>query len=288
MEGKILANIRGVYTIYADGVNYNVFSRGHLRHENKKLLVGDDVIFDEETLTIEDVKDRKNELIRPKSSNIDELLIAMSLKEPDYSSELIYKFLTYANMNNIPASVILTKADLVDDFTNINILKGDLEKLGIKVFILSPKDKERIAELKEHLKGKSTLFMGQTGVGKSTLMNEIDPSFNRLIGEYSVALNRGKHKTKEVVLFPYNDGFIGDTPGFSSLELDLFKEDLASYFPGYNKYYLDCYFSDCLHQNEKDCKIKEEITKGNLSNDAYQVYLKLLNELPYRKERYKR
>ena len=288
MEGKILANIRGVYTIYADGVNYNVFSRGHLRHENKKLLVGDDVIFDEETLTIEDVKDRKNELIRPKSSNIDELLIAMSLKEPDYSSELIYKFLTYANMNNIPASVILTKADLVDDFTNINILKGDLEKLGIKVFILSPKDKERIAELKEHLKGKSTLFMGQTGVGKSTLMNEIDHSFNRLIGEYSVALNRGKHKTKEVVLFPYNDGFIGDTPGFSSLELDLFKEDLASYFPGYNKYYLDCYFSDCLHQNEKDCKIKEEITKGNLSNDAYQVYLKLLNELPYRKERYKR
>ena len=288
MEGKILANIRGVYTIYSNGVNYNVFSRGHLRHENKKLLVGDNVVFDDETLTIEDVLDRKNELVRPKSANIDELLIAMSLKEPDYSVELIYKFLTYTNMNNIPASVILTKADLVTDFSDINILKNDLEKLGIKVFILSPKDKEGIQELKEHLKGKSTLFMGQTGVGKSTLMNEIDPAFNRLIGEYSTALNRGKHKTKEVVLFPYNDGYIGDTPGFSSLELDLFKEDLATYFPGYTKYYLDCYFSDCLHQNEKDCKIKEEIANGNLSKVAYEVYLKLLNELPYRKERFKR
>ena len=86
----------------------------------------------------------------------------------------------------------------------------------------------------------------------------------------------------------YEDGFIGDTPGFSSLELDLFKEDLAKFFPGYESHYLNCYFSDCLHQNEKDGKIKEEIKKNNLSKDAYEVYLKLLNELPYRKERYKR
>ncbi len=288
MEGKILANIRGTYTIYKDGVNYNVFSRGHLRHQNKNLLVGDNVIFDDETLTIEDVLPRKNELIRPKSANIDELLIAMSLREPDYSLELIYKFLTYANMNNIHASVVLTKADLLDDFSEVNILVKDLEKLNIKVFVISKNDLEKVNELKEYLKGKTTLFMGQTGVGKSTLMNEIDPSFNRLVGEYSLALNRGKHKTKEVILYAYNDGYIGDSPGFSSLELDIFKEDLATYFPGYNAHYLDCYFSDCLHQNEKDCKIKEEIKKGSLSQDAYQVYLKLLKELEYRKERYKR
>lgn len=288
MKGKIIANIRGTYTIFADGINYNVFSRGHLRHQNKNLLVGDEVIFDEELLTIEDLLPRKNELIRPKSSNIDEVLIAMSLKEPDYSLELIYKFLTYANMNNIPASVILTKADLVDDFAPINKLIDDLEKVGVKTFVINPNDQIPLDCLRDYLSNKTTIIMGQTGVGKSTLMNEIDPSFNRLIGEYSLALNRGKHKTKEVVLCPYKDGFIGDTPGFSSLELGIFKEDLATYFPGYNSLYTECYFSDCLHQNEKDCKIKEEMEKGHLSKDAYEVYLKLLNELPYRKERFKK
>ena len=288
MEGKILANLRGIYTIYSSGVCFNVSSRGNLRHKNITPLVGDDVIFDEMSMTIEEVKNRKNELIRPKSSNIDQLYVAMSLKEPDYSLELIYKFLTYANMNEIPAKLVLTKADLVSDFTEINILKDDLAKLGIDTFIISPKAKEEIASLKESLKGKTTIIMGQTGVGKSTLMNEIDPSFNRLIGEYSTALNRGKHKTKEVILYAYEDGFIGDTPGFSSLELDIYKEDLAHFFPGYNSYYLDCYFSNCLHQNEKDCKIKENIALGNLSKNAYEVYLKLLSELPYKKERFKR
>ena len=212
----------------------------------------------------------------------------MSLKEPDYSLELIYKFLTYANMNNIPASVILTKADLMDDFGPINKLIDDLEKVNVKTFVINPNDQIPLDCLRDYLSNKTTIIMGQTGVGKSTLMNEIDPSFNRLIGEYSIALNRGKHKTKEVVLCPYKDGFIGDTPGFSSLELGIFKEDLATYFPGYNSLYTECYFSDCLHQNEKDCNIKEEMEKGHLSKDAYEVYLKLLNELPYRKERFKK
>ncbi len=288
MEGKILSNIRGVYTIYADGVCYNVFSRGNLRHKNKTLLVGDDVIFDDELLIIEDVKDRKNELIRPKSANIDQLLVIMSLKEPDYSLELIYKFLTYANMNNIPASVVLTKADLVTDFALVYKLKEDLLKVGVETYIISPKESEEITRLKSSLKNKTTIIMGQTGVGKSTLMNEIDPSFRRLIGEYSVALNRGKHQTKEVILYAYEGGFIGDTPGFSSLELDIYKEDLATYFPGYNKYYLDCFFSNCLHQNEKECKVKEAIEKGELSKDAYKVFLKLLDELIYKKERFRK
>ena len=89
-------------------------------------------------------------------------------------------------------------------------------------------------------------------------------------------------------MLPFRDGFIGDTPGFSSLELDLYKEDLAQYFPGYEKYYLECYFSNCLHQNEKECKIKEEIEKGNLSKEGYEVYIKLLNQLEFRSQRYKK
>ena len=130
--------------------------------------------------------------------------------------------------------------------------------------------------------------MGQTGAGKSSLLNAINANYEREIGEYSKALGRGKHKTKEVILLPYNNGFIGDTPGFSSLELDIFKEDLTHYFPGYEELYLDCYFSDCLHQNEKECSVKKNIENGHLSKEAYETYLKLLSELPYHKERFKK
>ena len=100
-----------------------------------------------------------------------------------------------------------------------------------------------------------------------------------------MALGRGKHKTKEVVLLPFEGGYIGDTPGFSSLELNIYKEDLAHYFPGYEKYYLDCFYSNCLHQNEKNCKVKEAIENGELSETAHEVYIKLLSTLIYRKDR---
>lgn len=286
MEGKIVANNAGIYTIYSSGVNYNVFPKGSLKFKNKHLNVGDDVIFDDETLVIIDVKDKKNELIRPRCSNVDQLIIVMSVVEPNLSEELIYKFLTYANMNAVPSVVVLTKIDMLTDLTKVNELKSDLEKLDIKVFLTSNKDENSISEIKKVLDNKVNIIMGQTGVGKSSLINEIDPSYSRHIGEYSTALGRGKHKTKEVILLPYLNGFIGDTPGFSSLELDIFKEDIAHYFPGYNDLYLNCYFSDCLHQNEKECAVKKEIEAGKLSKSAYQIYLKLLNELPYRKERY--
>lgn len=284
MEGKIVSTSGGVYVVYSEGVNYSVFPRGNLRFQNKKLLVGDNVILDE-ALTISDVKERTNELIRPKVSNIDLLVITMSTKEPDMSLELIYKFLTYANMNEVPAAVALTKCDLLTDFTEVNNLKEDLKKLGIPLFLLSKKDKTSYDEFKNLFQNKTIVMMGQTGVGKSSLINELSPEFNRLVGEYSLALGRGKHKTKEVVLLPFMGGFIGDTPGFSSLELNLYKEDLAHYFPGYDKYYLDCFYSNCLHQNEKDCRVKEAIENGELSNSAHEVYLKLLSELIYRKDR---
>lgn len=288
MTGKVLSTVGGICRVYSDGVTYNVIPRGIFRHENKNIVAGEDVIFDDEEMVIQAVLDRKNYLIRPRSANVDLMLITMSVVEPELSQELLYKFLTYANLNGIPAAVLFTKLDRLTDFNELDRLTNDLEKLGIKVFRLSPEKTEVIEDLQAFLSEKTTIIMGQTGVGKSSAINLIDPQFDRKIGEYSKALGRGKHQTKEVILLPYKNGFIGDTPGFSSLELEIYKEDLAQYFPGYSEHYLECYFSNCLHQNEKQCKIKEEIEKGNLSKEGYEVYIKLLNSLDYKQERYKK
>lgn len=288
MTGKLLSIVGGNYKVYSNGKVFNLVSRGLLKHKDITLLAGDNVIFDENEKIIENIETRKNSLIRPRSANIDLLLITMSVVEPELSPELIYKFLTYANLNGIEAAVLFTKLDRLENAEKVFSLKNDLEKLGYKVFTLSRGNFENIGDLQGFLSDKTTIIMGQTGVGKSSAINLIDPQFNRKIGEYSEALGRGKHQTKEVILLPFRNGFIGDTPGFSSLELDLYKEDLASYFPGYEKYYLECYFSNCLHQNEKQCKIKEAINDGNLSKEGYEIYLKLLNELEYKSQRYKK
>ena len=288
MDGKILSTVGGIYKVYSNGNTYNLFSRGSIKHKSFSLCAGDNISFDEKEGVIEQAKERKNFLIRPRSANVDLMVITMSVVEPELSPELVYKFLTYANLNGIPAAVLFTKMDRLVDTSKVESLKKDLEKLGYRVFLLSPEKTEVIKELQGFLGEKTTIIMGQTGVGKSSAINLIDPHFNRKIGEYSEALGRGKHQTKEVILLPFRNGFIGDTPGFSSLELDLYKEDLAQYFPGYEKYYLECYFSNCLHQNEKECKIKEEISKGNLSKEGYEVYINLLNQLEFRSQRYRK
>ena len=288
MEGKILSTVGGIYKVYSNGKTFSLFSRGSIKHKSFSLCAGDNIIFNEKEGVIEKALDRKNSLIRPRSANVDLMVITMSVVEPELSPELVYKFLTYANLNGIPAAVLFTKLDRLNDTSKVDVLRSDLDKLGYKTFLLSRGNTQNIEELQQFFAGKTTIFMGQTGVGKSSAINLIDPSFNRKIGEYSEALGRGKHQTKEVILLPFRDGFIGDTPGFSSLELDLFKEDLAQYFPGYEKYYVECYFSNCLHQNEKECKIKEEIEKGNLSKEGYDVYIKLLNQLEFRSQRYKK
>lgn len=288
MQGKIVSTIGGVYTVYCNDITYNVFPKGIIKYKHQHLLVGDNVDFDENNLVINSILDRKNELIRPRSANIDQIIIAMSVCEPELSKELLYKFLTYVLMNDISAIVLFTKLDLIKDTKDIDNLKNDLEKLGIKVFYISKNNTDQIKNLREVLKDKETLFMGQSGVGKSSVINLIDESYSRAIGDYSFVLGRGKHKTKEVILLPYENGFIGDTPGFSSLDLEIYKEDLAQFFPGYNKFYTECFYSNCLHQNEKQCKIKEEIEKGSLSKEGYEIYLKLLNSLEYKSRRFQK
>ena len=278
MKAIILSSQYGTYNVLLENnTQLLVKPRGLLRHKKIKPVVGDIVIVDEHEFVICDILDRKNYLIRPSIANVDEVAIIMSTSEPNFSSLLIDKFISYANYFKIPACVIISKADKNYDEVMLNKKIDSLEKIGVKVIIYSNVTKLGLDKIKELFAHKIVALMGQTGVGKSSLLNELIPNSKRKIGEYSNALGRGKHQTKEVVLIKYENGFIADTPGFSSLELPMYKEDLAKCFPGFEALYDKCKFNNCLHINEKDCEVKKALLEENISQESYDNYLQILD-----------
>lgn len=275
MVGTVISKKYSTYSILSDGVIYNASIRGTLKFKGH-VYVGDEVSFTDSNYIIESVFPRHSLLKRPEISNVDQIVLVFSLVEPDFSYFLAFKYLTYANYNEIPAIIVLSKSD--KDDKQVGEIKEIFNKLNIPTYVTSSKTNEGIEEVKTLLKGKKSVFVGQSGVGKSSLLNAINFYYDREIGEYSEALGRGKHKTKEVVLLPFENGYIADTPGFSSLDLNLSKLEIAHYFPGFEKLYLSCFYSNCLHQKEKDCKILLAVKEGIIPSIAYENYLKLLLE----------
>ena len=286
MKGLIVALTCGTYAVDCDGVIYHTKPRGVFRNQGVKPLVGDIVEINPDEMIIETIYPRSSALKRPSIANISQIILVFSLKEPDFSYLLAFKYLTYANMHNIKANLVITKIDKNHDEALINEIKNVFSSVGVNTYFISNKTKEGLEEVKALFKGEVTCIMGQTGVGKSSLINAIDANYEREIGEYSMALGRGKHQTKEVVLLPYQGGYIADTPGFSSLELNLFKEDLAAFYPGFYSLYNKCYFANCLHLSENRCVVKEKVMQGEISSLAYDCYKKLSEEAIFKKERY--
>jgi ribosome biogenesis GTPase len=285
MKARIVASNSSRYIAYDNNDFFNLTPRGILKKNKKSILVGDIVEYDKNTLTIEDVYPRHNELVRPPIANIDQLLIVSSILEPDFSYELVLKYLTTANVIGVEAKVLITKIDLSKDNEKIEQIRNIFSKLGIKVYFISNFSKIGIDGIRDIFSDKITAFMGQSGVGKSSLLNEINPLFNRAIGEYSISRGRGKHKTKEVILLPFEGGFIADTPGFSSLDIELTKDELAKYYPGISNLYQKCAYRNCLHLSEPKCNVKEAVRLGILDKIIYDCYIKLSSELESVKRR---
>ncbi|NLZ15314.1 MAG: ribosome small subunit-dependent GTPase A [Erysipelotrichaceae bacterium] len=286
MKGLVVASSFGTYAVSVNGTLFYIKPRGAFRQQGIKPMVGDYVEFDEIDLVMNDVFPRSTILKRPAIANITQLVLVFSLVEPDFSYLLAFKYLTYANMHNLKVSLVITKIDKNENIKLVEQIKSTFESLNIHVYFISNKTKEGLDEVKKLFKNEVSCIMGQTGVGKSSLINAIDTNYARAIGEYSKALGRGKHRTKEVILLPYQGGYIADTPGFSALDLELSKEELAVFYPSFNTLYNKCYFANCLHLSENRCAVKHYLSSHTIPSLVYEIYQKLSLDAPYKIKRY--
>ena len=270
MIGRIIKVISNDYTVLVDDKKYICKPRGVFRNQNITPLAGDIVEIDENNI-ITKIFDRKNKLDRPPVSNIDMAIIVMSTTKPDFSNILLDKMLTIIEYNNIKPVICISKSDLlIDDKINESI--AYYRKIGYKVLFNT-----EIDELKEIIKDKFVILTGQTGSGKSSLLNKLDLNLNLKTDEISLALGRGKHTTRAIEFYQIDNSFVADTPGFSSLTFNnMTKEDIKNNFIEFRKY--NCKYSDCMHIKEDECALKEDLNNNLILKDRYDDYVSFIKE----------
>ena len=247
--------------------------------------MGDNVeieVLDEETKTGNIVKilPRKNELIRPAVANIDQALVVFAVVKPNPHFNLLDRFLVMMESKQIPVVLCFNKEDIAKE-PQIEELKAVYENCGYPLIFVSAREIRNIEQVRTALKGKTTAIAGPSGVGKSSIINLLQPQANMETGEISDKIERGKHTTRHSELFSIDeDSYIMDTPGFSSLYVNDFeKEELKYYFPEFADYEGKCRFQGCVHVHEPDCAVKEAVEKGKIHKVRYQDYLEIYEEM---------
>ncbi len=275
MNGKIIRIIADLYTVKIDDMLYGCRARGVFRKEGITPLVGDDVIIDPANNIIVKILPRKNELKRPIIANVDNALIVSSVKEPNLDLILLDKLISTVTYNNIEPIIVFTKIDLLteEEKDNINELRAYYEEIGYKVFY-----NNEAAQIIKSIKGKIVVLAGQSGAGKSSLINRLTNKYNIETKEISKALGRGKHTTRHTELYDVDDALIADTPGFSALDLsNIEKGELKDTFIEFANY--ECKFHDCLHNKEIECEVKKAVENKKILKSRYNNYLKILEEI---------
>ena len=293
INGKIIKGIGGFYYVDTEKGLYECRARGIFRKNKITPLVGDRVsisVVDEENKkgVVEEMEKRDTELVRPPIANVDKALIVFAIKNPAPNLSLLDRFIVLAEKENLEIVIVFTKVDLDADGELLAELKSIYEVSGYKVIPVSNKLKLNIDKIKEELKENTVVFAGPSGVGKSSLLNEVDKNFELKTGEVSDKIKRGKHTTRHAELLKLEcGGMVADTPGFSSLTLDDIDEsELKEYFIEFDKYD-ECRFgSRCIHENEPSCAVKEAVENGEISKKRYESYIQLLNEIRSEKRRY--
>ncbi|MCM1371210.1 MAG: ribosome small subunit-dependent GTPase A [Clostridium sp.] len=275
MVGRIIKLISNDYTVETEnGEKYVCKARGKFRNDKITPLVGDMVDFNEDNRYIMKIMDRKNQLIRPLVSNVDQAIVVTSVKYPDFSSNLLDKLLITIEFNNCLPIICFTKLDLLNEIEYNEIIKIMDYYKNIGYTVLTNND---LNLLKEIFKNKLTVFTGQSGAGKSTLLNKLDMSLNLKTNDISYALGRGKHTTRHVELINIYDGLVADTPGFSSLDfIGMESSDIRDNFIEFNEYKHLCKYRDCMHINETDCGVKQKVRENIILKSRYDNYLKFI------------
>ncbi len=273
MIGRIIKCISNDYSVLVADEIVICKPCGKFRYLNIKPVVGDLVVIDKEQKYITEIKKRKNYLVRPPVSNIDQAIIITSVKEPDFQTNLLDKLLTIIEFNNIEPIICFTKLDLLnsEEYIEINKYINYYRKIGYQVYLNTELNK-----IQRLFKNKISIFTGQSGAGKSTLLNHLDETLNIKTAPISLALNRGKHTTRHVELLNLFDGWVADTPGFSSVDFhEMTKSDIRDNFVEFEQYKEKCQYKDCMHVLEPNCEIKKQVGK-NILQSRYDNYLKFI------------
>lgn len=298
--GLIVKALSGYYYVLPDegGEPVQCRARGIFKKKGITPLVGDRVRFAATAGgegTVDEVLPRTSELIRPPVANADTVLLAASVAKPDLSLLLMDRFLVHAEHAGLGVLIVLTKTDLLDaaaaddpEADPIRRTEAIYRPAGYPVLACSVREGTGLADVKRALAGRLTVIAGQSGVGKSSLLNGIIPGVSLATGEVSDRLGRGRHTTRHVELIPHPDGgFIADTPGFSQLDFSgIEAADLTACFPELAKWADACKFRGCLHQNEPDCAVMEAAGEGRIAESRYRHYLQFLQEIQQTKRRY--
>lgn len=263
-------------------------ARGKFRYTNESPVVGDRIIYDEKFIT--EILERKNILNRPPIANIDQTIIINSCAEPDFSFNLLDRFLLLIEHENITPIIVVTKTDLMDNLKLEN-LKNKIKyyEKYYKVIYTSTVTLEGTGEFKELFKDKISIFAGQTGAGKSSLLNVLDTNLNLKTNEISKALGRGKHTTRHSEMYELFGGLVADTPGFSKLDFfDIKVENVPDCYIDFFELSSECKFRGCKHIDEPKCKIKEEVELGNILSNRYNNYKTIMEEIKNQKPMYRK
>lgn len=285
MQGIIVKALAGFYYVESEGQVYQTRARGNFRKKGQIPYVGDRVDFSAQEQSegyILKIYERKNSLVRPPIVNIDQAVVIMSAKEPDFNANLLDRFLVLLENKQIEPIIYISKLDLLEEPNELEGYRTIYERIGYPV-VYHKKD------LLPYLTGKVTVFMGQTGVGKSTLLNQIAPELQLETGAISDSLGRGRHTTRAVSFYNVAGGKIADTPGFSSLDYEVKEADvLNDCFPEIARESKACKFRTCTHTHEPDCAVKPAVEIGEISHIRYENYLQLLSEIQQVREVYKK
>ncbi len=283
IDGIIIKGIGGFYYVEAaDGIIYECKARGVFRKEKITPLAGDKVeisVDENNKNSIDKIYERRNMFKRPPIANVDKLVIVSSVCDPRPNLLIIDRLTAVAVYKNVEPIIVFTKNDLQSADEYIEIYKN----AGFKTFAVSNETGEGIGEVKAIIENGVCVFTGNSGVGKSSLINRMYPDFALETGEISKKLGRGRHTTRHVELLKINNGYIADTPGFSSLDFetnDLIKKDeLAFCFPDFSDYIDSCKFSTCAHVNDKGCRLIEAVNSGDVMRSRHESYVTMYNEV---------